>query len=192
MSLSPQHAIPILTSLSRSVIAEPLFGLRELQTNLDVASIAATRTVLLAGLEPQCRDPRGEPTATRPYVRRRTERVVIREHAAKPVERRAPVLGRARFGYLVESIMSLLSWIVLGLIAGFIASKIVNRTGEGVIVDILLGIVGAIVGGWLFRLFGMPGVSGLNIYSSVVAIIGAAVVLLIYHTTFRRFRDGRA
>lgn len=88
--------------------------------------------------------------------------------------------------------MSLLSWIVLGLIAGFIASKIVNRAGEGVIVDILLGILGAIVGGWVFRLFGMPGVNGLNIYSSVVAIIGAAVVLLIYHTMFRSFRDRRA
>ncbi len=55
--------------------------------------------------------------------------------------------------------MSLLSWIVLGLIAGFVASRIINRTGEGVIVDILLGIVGAVVGGWLFRLFGMPGVN---------------------------------
>ena len=81
--------------------------------------------------------------------------------------------------------MSLFSWIVLGLIAGFIASRIVNRAGEGVIVDILLGIVGAVVGGWLFRLFGMPGASGLNIYSSAVAIIGAVVVLLIYHTVFR-------
>jgi uncharacterized membrane protein YeaQ/YmgE (transglycosylase-associated protein family) len=92
----------------------------------------------------------------------------------------------------MEGIMSLFSWIFLGLIAGFIASRIVNRTGEGVIVDILLGIVGAIVGGWLFRLFGMPGVSGLNIYSSIIAIIGAAVVLLIYHTMFRSFRNGRA
>jgi uncharacterized membrane protein YeaQ/YmgE (transglycosylase-associated protein family) len=92
----------------------------------------------------------------------------------------------------MEGIMWLFSWIFLGLIAGFIASRIVNRTGEGVIVDILLGIVGAIVGGWLFRLFGMPGVSGLNIYSSIIAIIGAAVVLLIYHTMFRSFRDGRA
>jgi uncharacterized membrane protein YeaQ/YmgE (transglycosylase-associated protein family) len=88
-------------------------------------------------------------------------------------------------------LMSLLSWIVLGLIAGFIASKIINRTGEGVIVDILLGIVGAIVGGWLFRLFGMPGVTGPNLYSSVIAIIGAVLVLLVYHTMFRRFRDGR-
>jgi uncharacterized membrane protein YeaQ/YmgE (transglycosylase-associated protein family) len=87
--------------------------------------------------------------------------------------------------------MSLLSWIVLGLIAGFIASRIINRTGEGVIVDILLGIVGAVVGGWLFRLFGMPGVNGPNLYSSVIAIVGAVLVLLVYHTLFRSFRDGR-
>ena len=88
--------------------------------------------------------------------------------------------------------MSLFSWIVLGLIAGYIASRIVKRTGEGVIIDILLGIAGAIVGGWLFRLFETPGVSGPNAYSSIIAIIGAAVVLLVYHTMFRNFRDRRA
>ena len=87
--------------------------------------------------------------------------------------------------------MPLITWIVLGLIAGFIASKIVNRTGEGVVIDVLLGIVGAIVGGWLFSVFGMRGVSGLNLYSMVVAIIGAGVVLVVYHALFgsrsRRF-----
>jgi uncharacterized membrane protein YeaQ/YmgE (transglycosylase-associated protein family) len=82
--------------------------------------------------------------------------------------------------------MSVIAWIVLGLIAGFIASKIVNRTGEGVILDIVLGIVGAVVGGWLFNTFGMPGVTGLNIYSLVVAVVGAAVFLLIYHLLVRR------
>lgn len=87
--------------------------------------------------------------------------------------------------------MSLFSWIVLGLITGFIASKIINRVGEGVIVDVLLGVGGAILGGWLFRFFGMPPVTGVNVYSAVVAIIGAAVVLLVYHTLFRGFRDGR-
>jgi uncharacterized membrane protein YeaQ/YmgE (transglycosylase-associated protein family) len=86
--------------------------------------------------------------------------------------------------------MPLITWIVLGLIAGFIASKIVNRTGEGVVIDVLLGIVGAIVGGWLFSVFGMRGVSGLNLYSMVVAIIGAGVVLVVYHALFggSRFR----
>jgi uncharacterized membrane protein YeaQ/YmgE (transglycosylase-associated protein family) len=81
--------------------------------------------------------------------------------------------------------MSLLGWIVLGLIAGFIASKIINRTGEGVVVDILLGIVGAVVGGWLFNVFGMRGVSGLNLYSMLVSVIGACVVLVLYHALFR-------
>jgi uncharacterized membrane protein YeaQ/YmgE (transglycosylase-associated protein family) len=78
-------------------------------------------------------------------------------------------------------IMSFIVWIVLGLIAGFIASKIINKRGEGMIRDILLGVIGAVVGGWLFHAFGMPGVSGLNIYSFIVAVVGAVVVLVIYH-----------
>ena len=81
--------------------------------------------------------------------------------------------------------MSILSWIILGLIAGYIGSKIVNKRGEGLIRDIILGIVGAIVGGWLFRTVGASGVTGLNIYSLVVAVIGAIVVLLIYHAVRR-------
>jgi uncharacterized membrane protein YeaQ/YmgE (transglycosylase-associated protein family) len=81
--------------------------------------------------------------------------------------------------------MSILAWIVLGLIAGFIASKIVNHTGEGVILDLVLGIVGAVVGGWLFNTFGMSGVTGLNIYSLIVAVVGAAVFLVIYHLISR-------
>ncbi len=77
--------------------------------------------------------------------------------------------------------MSIIGWLILGLIAGFIASKIVNKTGEGVLVDIILGIVGAVVGGFLFSFFGADPVTGLNIYSMVVAVIGAIVVLFIYH-----------
>jgi uncharacterized membrane protein YeaQ/YmgE (transglycosylase-associated protein family) len=87
--------------------------------------------------------------------------------------------------------MPIITWILLGLIAGFIASKIVNRTGEGVVIDVLLGIVGAIVGGSLFNAFGMRGVSGLNLYSTVVAVIGASVVLVLYHTLFGRSRFRR-
>jgi uncharacterized membrane protein YeaQ/YmgE (transglycosylase-associated protein family) len=82
--------------------------------------------------------------------------------------------------------MSFIAWIILGLISGFIASKLVNRTGEGVLLDIVLGIVGAFVGGWLFNTFGMAGVTGLNIYSMLVAAIGAIVVLVIYHALVRR------
>ena len=77
--------------------------------------------------------------------------------------------------------MSFLAWIVLGLIAGFIGSKIVNKRGEGLVLDIILGIVGAIAGGWLAGFFGLAGVSGLNLYSLVIAIVGSIVVLLVYH-----------
>jgi len=81
--------------------------------------------------------------------------------------------------------MSIIAWIIVGLIAGFVASKIVNRTGEGVILDVLLGIGGAVVGGWLFHIFGMSGVTGLNLYSIVVATLGAVVFLAVYHALFR-------
>jgi uncharacterized membrane protein YeaQ/YmgE (transglycosylase-associated protein family) len=77
--------------------------------------------------------------------------------------------------------MGLFSWIILGLIAGFIASKILNRTGSGLIVDLVLGIVGALVGGFIFSgIFGMRGVTGVNIWSIIVSVIGAIVVLWIY------------
>jgi uncharacterized membrane protein YeaQ/YmgE (transglycosylase-associated protein family) len=82
--------------------------------------------------------------------------------------------------------MSFFAWIILGLIAGFIGSKLVNSRGEGLVLDIVLGIVGAFVGGWLFSAFGMHGVTGLNIYSMLVAVIGAVVVLVIYHALSRR------
>jgi uncharacterized membrane protein YeaQ/YmgE (transglycosylase-associated protein family) len=77
--------------------------------------------------------------------------------------------------------MSVIGWIVLGLIAGFIGSKIVNREGSGIILDIVLGVVGALVGGYLFELGGHAGVTGFNLYSMFVAIIGAVVVLVVYH-----------
>ncbi len=82
--------------------------------------------------------------------------------------------------------MTLLAWIVLGLAAGFIASKIVSGTGQGVVMDILLGIVGAVVGGWLFNTFGMPGLAGFNLYSLFVAVVGAIVMLVLYHFISRR------
>ncbi|HVI14734.1 MAG TPA: GlsB/YeaQ/YmgE family stress response membrane protein [Pseudolabrys sp.] len=77
--------------------------------------------------------------------------------------------------------MSIISWIILGLIAGFIGSKIVNKQGEGMLLDMALGIVGAIVGGILFSFFGATGITGLNIWSMIVAIVGSVVVLLVYH-----------
>jgi uncharacterized membrane protein YeaQ/YmgE (transglycosylase-associated protein family) len=84
--------------------------------------------------------------------------------------------------------MSIIAWIVLGLIAGFIASKIVNKQGSGIIVDIILGIVGAIVGGFIFNQFGQASVTGFNLYSMLVAIVGAIVVLWLYHMIFGRRR----
>jgi uncharacterized membrane protein YeaQ/YmgE (transglycosylase-associated protein family) len=84
--------------------------------------------------------------------------------------------------------MSLIAWIVLGLIAGFIASKLINHQGQGVVMDILLGVVGAVIGGWLFTSFGAAGVTGFNLYSLLVATIGAAVLLVGYHAIAGRTR----
>jgi uncharacterized membrane protein YeaQ/YmgE (transglycosylase-associated protein family) len=77
--------------------------------------------------------------------------------------------------------MSWLGWIILGLIAGFIASKIVSHEGQGILLDIVLGIVGAFVGGFIFSHLGAHGVTGFNIYSMFVAIVGAIIVLVAYH-----------
>ena len=82
--------------------------------------------------------------------------------------------------------MSLLGWLVVGLVAGWIGSMIVNRRGEGILLDIILGVVGAFVGGWVFHLLGHSGVSGINLYSIFVAAVGAVVVLVVYHALFRR------
>ncbi len=82
--------------------------------------------------------------------------------------------------------MSIVGWIILGLIAGFIASKIVNNTGEGLLLDIVLGVIGAMVGGFLFTSLGAAPVTGLNIYSMFVAVVGAVVVLVLYHAVIGR------
>ena len=82
--------------------------------------------------------------------------------------------------------MGILAWLLLGLIAGFIGSKLVNKSGEGLVLDIVLGVVGAFVGGFIFSFFGHSGVTGLNLYSLLVAVIGAIVVLVVYHAVVRR------
>lgn len=82
--------------------------------------------------------------------------------------------------------MGIIAWLVLGLIAGFIASKIVNNGGQGVFLDIVLGIIGAFVGGFLFSFFGAAPVTGFNIYSMIVAVVGAVVVLWLYHALVGR------
>jgi len=78
--------------------------------------------------------------------------------------------------------MSLLAWIILGLVAGCVASKIVNKSGQGFVLDIVLGIVGAVAGGWVSHAFGMAGVTGLNLYSLMVAVAGAVLLLVAYHS----------
>ncbi|MGH9972087.1 MAG: GlsB/YeaQ/YmgE family stress response membrane protein [Pyrinomonadaceae bacterium] len=77
--------------------------------------------------------------------------------------------------------MSFITWIVLGLVAGFIGSRLLNRTGHGRLRDVLLGIVGAIVGGFLSNLFRDAGVTNLNFYSFFVAFAGAVIFLIIYY-----------
>ena len=106
-------------------------------------------------------------------VRHRTDYTGYREQAAIVV-------------FTLELIMTLLVWVVLGLVSGLIASKIVNKSGEGFVWDIVLGIVGAVFGGWLFNTFGMAGVTGFNLYSLLVAVVGAAALLVAYHALFRR------
>lgn len=82
--------------------------------------------------------------------------------------------------------MSVLAWIVLGLIAGFIASKLFVGSGQGVLLDIVLGIVGAVVGGYLFTAIGVTGVTGFNLYSMFVAVVGAIIILWLYHALAKR------
>ncbi len=82
--------------------------------------------------------------------------------------------------------MSLLTWIVLGLIAGYLASKVVSGSGHGMVMDIVIGIVGAVIGGSLFNTFGMAGVAGFNLYSLLVATVGAILLLVLYHAVTRR------
>jgi uncharacterized membrane protein YeaQ/YmgE (transglycosylase-associated protein family) len=82
--------------------------------------------------------------------------------------------------------MSIIAWLVVGLIAGWLGSMIVNRSGEGLVMDIVLGVVGALVGGFVFQALGHTGVTGINLYSIGVAVIGSVIVLLVYHAIVRR------
>jgi len=74
--------------------------------------------------------------------------------------------------------MNILLWIVFGAIAGWIASVVMKSQG-GLLWDIILGIVGAVVGGFIMNLFGQSAVSGFNIYSMFVAVLGAIVLIWV-------------
>jgi uncharacterized membrane protein YeaQ/YmgE (transglycosylase-associated protein family) len=87
-----------------------------------------------------------------------------------------------------SSTLSFVAWIVIGLVIGFIGSKILNKTGRGLGRDCLIGIVGAFISGFLANLLGKPGGSGLDVYSLVVAAVGAVVFMFVYHALFRRKR----
>jgi len=77
--------------------------------------------------------------------------------------------------------VGIIVWLVIGLVAGYLASHIVNKSGEGMFLDIVLGIVGAFIGGLIFRAVGSSGVTGFNLWSIFVAFIGAVVLLVLYH-----------
>lgn len=82
--------------------------------------------------------------------------------------------------------MGIISWLIFGLIAGFIASKLVNKSGQGALMDIVLGIVGAFVGGFVAEAMGFSGITGFNIYSILISVLGAVLVLVVYHAMTRR------
>ncbi len=84
--------------------------------------------------------------------------------------------------------MSILGWIVLGLIAGYIASRIVDNSGKGPLLDMILGIVGAMVGGEIFSALGALPVTGFNLWSLFVAVVGAVIILVVYHAIEGRRR----
>ncbi len=81
--------------------------------------------------------------------------------------------------------MSVVGWIILGLIAGFVANRMVSRNGDGVIPDILIGIIGALIGGWLMAMLAGGDMHGFNPYSMLVAILGAAVLLGVTYAVRR-------
>ena len=84
--------------------------------------------------------------------------------------------------------MSIIGWLILGGVAGFIASMIIDRSGKGLLLDIVLGVVGAVIGGYVFTLLGAAPVTGFNIYSMFVAVVGAVILLAIYHAVTGRRR----
>lgn len=85
--------------------------------------------------------------------------------------------------------MSILAWIVLGLVSGFIASKLVRGSGSGVVLDLVLGVIGAFVGGGAFNLIGQRGITGFDIWSVFVSVVGAIIVLAVYHLVRGRRSD---
>ena len=83
--------------------------------------------------------------------------------------------------------MGFIAWIILGLIAGFVASKLVNHSGSGMLLDIVIGIVGALLGGFIGAKLGLGGLENFwSLWTWLLAIVGAIVVLMIYNAVARR------
>jgi uncharacterized membrane protein YeaQ/YmgE (transglycosylase-associated protein family) len=80
--------------------------------------------------------------------------------------------------------MAFVGWLAFGLLAGIIANKIVDGQRGGILLDLTLGVVGAVAGGSMFNAFGDLGIASFNIYSMVIAVVGAVIVLLTYHALF--------
>jgi len=83
--------------------------------------------------------------------------------------------------------MPFIAWIILGLLAGFLGSKIANRTGKGVLLDLMIGVAGALLGGFIFEKFSARGASDLNLWSLSFATSGAVFLVIVFHT-FRRLK----
>jgi len=86
--------------------------------------------------------------------------------------------------------MSIEAWIIIGLVAGFLASKLVIRSGEGLVRDLGLGIGGAVFAGWLFGVLTSSEATGLDVFGLIVTLVGASAVLVVYHTFFPHVRQG--
>jgi uncharacterized membrane protein YeaQ/YmgE (transglycosylase-associated protein family) len=86
--------------------------------------------------------------------------------------------------------MSIETWVIVGLVAGFLTSQVLIRSGEGLLRDLGLGIVGAVLAGWLFRALTSPETTGLEVFGLIVTLVGASAVLVVYHTFFPRVRQG--
>ncbi len=87
--------------------------------------------------------------------------------------------------------MSIIGWIIVGIIAGWLARLVVPGEGPGGIIgDLIIGVVGAIIGGWIFAAFGHAGVTGLNLWSILVAFIGGVVLLWLLRLFTRPRRVG--
>jgi len=84
--------------------------------------------------------------------------------------------------------MAVLSWILLGLVAGFIAGKLLNRRGELWAMDFVLGILGAVIGGWVFRAISTTGVTSFNLWSLLAALVGSLALLIAGRTFLRPAR----